>query len=657
MAKKFTKKKREKLPRIDKKFFAGNKPASAEVMTQMFMEFFGRYNFPGIKLVESPARPGPDHDSEHGLKVRPVINVHEESSTMEVDGHLAGVGIDDTMIELFNDDEDDAPFEDDSYEAKRTRDQLAAYVVDLCARQHRTHLFIVYIYYPYARFIRFDRSGALVSERFDFTDDCTPLIRFFSRFSKMTQAGRGYNPTVQVADELETKVAHERLSEWAPNPRYERPVFKMEVHDDREQAGGKRPNKPRPRKFLVWGSFADPDLPLGRATRGYPALEVTDGVENAPKDAPIMFLKEQWRSTALRQEIDILRDLNDKGVEHVPTLICGGVLPGQVTQTGLYATGRSGEKEIAERAHVRFVVLEVGRPLERFSSSKEMFKAVYDAFQGIQAFEKCNLLHRDVSGGNILLLSNGGLLIDWDMAAKADGEEHGTTSGTWDFMSIDLLGSTGLPHKVSDDLESFLWVVLYYGLLYLPHNKVDELEKIIHVIFEEYTNYGEAKGGQGKCLAVTAGRHIGFNACPPLEFANEPLTRFVHTILRLLMDYSQREAGARRRLKPPSILSDRPDYLSSLPPPPTQKQRQDDMELIFKLALDLPWPTDDKSRLNIVKNPEDDQAGIESKKRKNTTQNVPVEDTEDRQAKKAKRSAGDKTLTKALNAADGSRDP
>ncbi|KAF4607766.1 hypothetical protein EYR40_000101 [Pleurotus pulmonarius] len=641
MAKKFTRKRREKLPKIDKKFFARKKPASAEAMTQTFMEFFGRDNFPGIKLVQSPARPEPDSEfeseSEHGLKVRPVsINVHEERSTAEFDGPtllseaLAGVEIDNKRIDLFNDDEDDEPFEDDSHVAKRTRDQLAAYAVDLCARQHRTHLFIVYISYPCARLIRFDRAGALVSERFKFTRDCTPLIRFFSRFSKMTPAGRGYDPTVRVADERETRLAHERLKAWAPGSGSERPVFNMEVYDDTMRVGGTKGKKARPRNFLVWGSFADPDRwPLGRATRGYPALEVTDGVENVPREAPIMFLKEQWRSTVLRQEIDILRELNDKGVEHVPTLLCGGVLPGQVTQTGMYATKikRRGGKNIAERAHVRFVVLEVGRPLERFSSSKEMFKAVFDAFQGHkQAFEKCSLLHRDVSGGNILLLTNGGLLIDWDMAVKADGEEYGTTSGpservgTWDFMSMDLLSSSRHPHKISDDLESFFWVLLYYSLHFLHHNKVDKLKEIIHIVFEQYTDYGEVVGGQGKRVTVMGGWHIGFDGCPRLEFTgNKPLTRIS-----------------------PSLLIDCSDPLPSLPPPPTQKQRQDDVELFFKSALDMSWPTDDASKVYGVKGPKDGQVAAadtesgESTKRKHTTQDDPVEDSEDRPLKRAR---------------------
>ncbi|KDQ32595.1 hypothetical protein PLEOSDRAFT_1009415, partial [Pleurotus ostreatus PC15] len=391
-------------------------------------------------------------------------------------------------------------FESETNDAQDVRGQLATYAVEYCARQHRTHLFLVYIYFPHVRFIRFDRCGALVSRKFNLSEDCTPLIRFYSRFSKMTDTQRGYDPTVTLASDEETKLAQERLKEW--KPKHERPVFKMDVYDDKT---------PKPRKFLVWGSLADPDSPLGRATRGYPALEVTDGLEKA-KDAPIMFLKEQWRSKAIeRGEIAILRELNKHGIKHVPTFVCGGDLPGQVTRTDVFANeiGRTGGKPIDQRAHVRFVVLEVGRPLECFSSSKQMFQAVCDAFQGHkQAFDVCGILHRDVSGGNILILpKGGGLLNDWDMAVKVEEVERGPRAhertGTWAFMSIDLLDGARRAHKVSDDLESFFWVVLYYGLLYLPHNKTSQLGLIIPAIFDQYSYYEEAKGGTGKSVAVT----------------------------------------------------------------------------------------------------------------------------------------------------------
>ncbi|KAH8984958.1 hypothetical protein EDB92DRAFT_1766970, partial [Lactarius akahatsu] len=71
-----------------------------------------------------------------------------------------------------------------------------------------------------------------------------------------------------------------------------------------------------------------------------------------------------------------------------------------------------------------------------------------------EAYEWVKILHRDVSAGNILITEDGsGILIDWDLSKKV---------GTWQFMSIARLqdSSTRL-HEVSDDLESFFWVLLY----------------------------------------------------------------------------------------------------------------------------------------------------------------------------------------------------
>ncbi|KAF9487103.1 hypothetical protein BDN71DRAFT_1478799 [Pleurotus eryngii] len=659
---------KEKLPKIDKKFFAGKKPANEKAMTKTIIEFFGTDNFTEIQIVDTSAHSDPN--SKRGAKLRPDLSFRDKrdvidpNSPTQLGDALGGGEVKDTLVEVFS---DVGPlFELETFTAQQARGQLATYAVEFCARQHRTHLFFLYIYYPCARLIRFDRAGALVSERFDFTHDCTPLIRFFSRFSKMTPAQRGYDPTVQVADEPETKLARERLKEWAPDPKYERAVFKMEVYDDQKQGGDNDSKKPKPRKFLVWGSLADPESPLGRATRGYPALEVTDGLDEA-KEAPPMFLKEQWRSIALRPEIDTLRELKDGGVKYVPTLECGGDLPDQVTQTAVYATkiGKRGDKDIDTRIHVRFVVLQVGRPIERFSSSKEMFQAVYDAFQGHkQAYEKCKLLHRDVSGGNILLVTNGGLLNDWDMAVKVNEDEQGPRAhertGTWAFMSIDLLFGERRPHRISDDLESFFWVVLYYGLLYLPHNKVDNLYEIITAVFEQYSYYAEAKGGAGKYTMVMKGGYIGRKALPRLEFiGNKPLTRFVKAMLKFLRNCQQREDAS---------SSDDEDALvsgavnksesclgpqKSMPPPPSQEQMRNDVETLFKLALDQPWPTDDKAKLHIIKNPKGEQAPTGgtgaggSKKRKSTIQTVPEEDTEGRQPKKAKSSNRQQTSTKA----------
>ncbi|KAF4607752.1 hypothetical protein EYR40_000087 [Pleurotus pulmonarius] len=663
----------EELPNIDPKFFAGKKPANEdEVYTELgtfFMKTPEKSHFEGLKMVDSSRHADPD--SKAGSKVKPDGALHDAddasvtvATPTRLGSALSPLELKDWLLELFDDlaTKQGVSFEIDTIDARAARGQLATYATEYCARQHRTHLFLVYIYFPCARLIRFDRCGALVSERIDLSEDCTPLIRFYSRFSKMTEAQRGYDPTVKLASDEETKLAQERLKEW--EPKHHRPVFKMDVYDDVEeemedndqaevctsdtnvgaettQAADENVKKtPTPRKFLVWGSLADPDSPLGRATRGYPALEVTDGLEKA-KDAPLVFLKEQWRSKAIeRGEIAILRELNKHGVEHVPTFVCGGDLPGQVTQTDVFANeiGRMGGKHIDQRTHVRFVVEEVGRPLESFSSSKEMFRAIYDAFQGHkQAFEKCEILHRDISGGNILILpKGGGLLNDWDMAVKVEEAKLGPRAhertGTWAFMSIDLLSGTKCLHKVSDDMESFFWVVLYYSLLYLPHNKAGELSEIIPAVFEQYTYSTQAKGGDGKIAVVASGKYIGAKGNPRLEFTlSKPLTEFVKAMLSCMRVWGSSEMNASDAADQSTIFS------STAPPIPEIPERtHKDVIHIWDGTLALPWPTGDKAILQFVKKSEGGTEGGGSKKRKSTTQLEPTGGTEGRKPKKSK---------------------
>ncbi|KAL4259383.1 Protein kinase domain-containing protein [Pleurotus pulmonarius] len=649
----------EELPNIDPKFFAEKKPANEdEVYAELgtfFMKTPEKSHFEGLKMVDSSRHADPD--SKAGSKVKPDGALHDAddasvtvATPTRLGSALSPLELKSWLLELFDDlaRKLGGSFEVDTIDARAARGQLATYATEYCARQHRTHLLLVYIYFPCARLIRFDRCGALVSERINLSEDCTPLIRFYSRFSKMTEAQRGYDPTVKLASDEETKLAQERLKEW--KPKHQRPVFKMDVYDyveeemeDNDKAEvctndinvGEETTRAAdenvkktltPRKFLVWGSLADPDSPLGRATRGYPALEVTDGLEKA-KDAPLVFLKEQWRSKAMgRGEIAILRELNKHGVEHVPTFVCGGDLPGQVTQTDVFANkiDRIGGKPIDQRTHVRFVVEEVGRPLECFSSSKEMFQAIHDAFQGHkQAFEKCEILHRDISGGNILILpKGGGLLNDWDMAVKVEEAKLGPRAhertGTWAFMSIKLLSGKQCLHTVSDDMESFFWVVLYYSLLYLPHNK--------------------AKGGDGKTAVVSEGKYIGKESSddPALEFTScRPLTEFINAILCCMESWKALELSVSSAARAQATI------FGSAAPPPLQIPERTHKEVIhiWEGTLALPWPTGDKAVLQFVKKSEGGTEGGGSKKRKSTTQLEPNGGAEGHKPKKSKTNA------------------
>ncbi|KAF4579732.1 hypothetical protein EYR36_001551 [Pleurotus pulmonarius] len=423
-----------------------------------------------------------------------------------------------------------APYEKTSQTSTITRGQLANYATQICRRQHRTHFYMVFIFHPFIRFIRWDRAGAIVTKRINYVEDCTPFVRFLYLFGRLDRAGKGFDPTVRPASQFEAEEAKKYLKRW--EPKLERTVFKMDVPAP----------KSKMRQFLVWGSLADPESPLGRATRGYPAVEVIDGVVSTKP----VFLKEQWRSVAVRPEVETLKELNEKGVLHVPTLLCGGDLPGQETKTHEISIGnwRVGHKRIDKRIHTRFVVAEVGQPLENFPSSRVMLGAIYNAFQGHeQAYGKCKIWHRDISGGNILILDNNeGLLSDWDLARKEADLNNGARAhertGTWPFMSVGLLQQPNKRHTTRDDLESFFWVILYYGLHYLPHTHRDSLAHMMKEVFDQYDfaeRDGMARGGNNKDALVRRGRYLGSRRSQQFSFTGcQPLTEFLFDCLDLL---------------------------------------------------------------------------------------------------------------------------
>ncbi|EJF56412.1 hypothetical protein DICSQDRAFT_25280, partial [Dichomitus squalens LYAD-421 SS1] len=92
------------------------------------------------------------------------------------------------------------------------------------------------------------------------------------------------------------------------------------------------------------------------------------------------------------------------------------------------------------------------------------------------------LLHRDISSGNMLILpkviqaSKGtslsitcvGVLSDWEMSKPVDDHHAGSRTaqairmGTYQFMSVNVLQRPAHPVTITDELESFFHVLLYF---------------------------------------------------------------------------------------------------------------------------------------------------------------------------------------------------
>ncbi|KAG2751891.1 hypothetical protein P692DRAFT_20701781, partial [Suillus brevipes Sb2] len=84
------------------------------------------------------------------------------------------------------------------------------------------------------------------------------------------------------------------------------------------------------------------------------------------------------------------------------------------------------------------------------------------------AYELAMVLHRDLSVGNVVIYKGVGILIDWDLAKliTIQGPRQKNRTGTWQFMSAFLVSHSGAVHRVEDDLESSLYVLLWTALKY-----------------------------------------------------------------------------------------------------------------------------------------------------------------------------------------------
>ncbi|KAG7442400.1 uncharacterized protein BT62DRAFT_905846, partial [Guyanagaster necrorhizus] len=71
------------------------------------------------------------------------------------------------------------PFDSNSIEGMETPGQIASYPGATMMLQYRSHLFTILICGQFARFIRWDRTRAIVSMSFDYTNDPDLVSDFY----------------------------------------------------------------------------------------------------------------------------------------------------------------------------------------------------------------------------------------------------------------------------------------------------------------------------------------------------------------------------------------------------------------------------------------------------------------------------------------------
>nr|VWO95306.1 Cytochrome P450 monooxygenase AKT7 (EC (AK-toxin biosynthesis protein 7) [Ganoderma boninense] len=474
---------------------------------------------------------------------------------------------------------EDDPFEDGVDTGRPSSDkrrdasgQALSYLELSFHHQYRTFVFMLIFIGVNCRLLRVDRSGLFVTKRFNVmkTDF---LVEFLWRYTQLSPEDRGYdttamyiNPAPHARDPL-AKMMRERLSEvqnaltranaretggiekglgqgkkddeevpeehivelWQESLDMKWPWWKLRVTD--EKTG-------QDRWFLTGKpSFQAPGV-RGRGTRCHIAVElITDADENHTLAKQFVYLKDCWRvvvdtagddSPEIQKEGETLRRLNEANVPHVPTLVAHGDLRGQATQApdAWKKVNDKHRSRMKRHQHYRLVVEEIGKPLSQFKNSGQLMLVMHDCLQAHSEAFKIGIIHRDISGGNVLLYKDKkgawrGLLTDWELSKdfrKDSKPRQLGRTGTLQFSAVRILDDPSKTVCVTDEIECFFHVLIYFAVRFLQHNLPDRfVGQFLNNYFDVssgFTVADELTAPELKRRAMETGR-IPIDSCGP----------------------------------------------------------------------------------------------------------------------------------------------
>ncbi|KAF8490092.1 hypothetical protein F5888DRAFT_1869004, partial [Russula emetica] len=333
-----------------------------------------------------------------------------------------------------------------------TSGQITAYAMAIMSAQYRTHTFSVLIMKDYARLIRWDRSGAVVTEPIYYNSQ-PHLFDFLVRYGIADPEVRGHDSTVHSSSTPE-EIALARAI--VPELKDVESFLVLTIPDDSD--------RPSERRYIISSPEPRPEIPVGRWTRSLFALDV--------KERCRVLIKDSWRV--------LLKDIKPEG--ELYDLLHRGKVDNIPSSSGKYRKtrkiGNDMNYKLTPHRHYRIVLGTIGRKLEEFKCTREFVNAMYAALKAHKAAHDIGILHRDISPGNILIACDdeldhndphelkiqGGLLINWDLSKLLHDPVFPTPDisfrqGTWQFMAAELIEHPKISHTFSHDLESFFWVL------------------------------------------------------------------------------------------------------------------------------------------------------------------------------------------------------
>lgn len=293
----------------------------------------------------------------------------------------------DAFVVKYTDKDKPVLLEATSKDAVLTQGQLTSYATAQLARQHRSFMFSLLICGNHARFIRWDRAGAIVSKHFDYHKKPGLLAQFIWRYGRLSELQRGFDPTVTPATVAEKEKFKTAIHDYLEDPQ-KRSVPDMEKSLDETYpcykltVNGMIDGKAETRECIIQKPSSYPRSPTGRCTRGYIALDLTTN--------ELVFLKDYWRPADPDRppESHIYAELEKAEVLHLPRIVLAGDV-GIKDASGSQATlsqswkGKAGMcacKETKEYRHHR-IVQGLLFPLSTAVKSQELVGAVRDVIE------------------------------------------------------------------------------------------------------------------------------------------------------------------------------------------------------------------------------------------------------------------------------------
>ena len=260
---------------------------------------------------------------------------------------------------------DNAEVEADTSEGMKTLGQMTTCVAAQMAQQLRPWVFSVVLCGDHARLVRWDRSGAIFTSRFDHKTS-GHLERFFTSYGSLSDRSRGVDTSTTILDDDDqrVKVAKEGTgfaSPQGPQPRF----YEFRLGPGRTLVG----YSPKPSTSSLFG----------RATQPFIVWD--------PAAQKKWFLKDTWRIDLpeLVVEGETYELLESKQVPNIPFVVWHGDIDEQQTLTSRICINSSDTyamEPLTPHKHYRLMLDKVGRPCTEYDNQYHFFTVVHQAMNG-----------------------------------------------------------------------------------------------------------------------------------------------------------------------------------------------------------------------------------------------------------------------------------